>query len=414
MMRNRSLWSLCALALLTACQKPAVVPAAKPSQTERARGVWRVAVADPANAPRIVRGILPGNSSWRWTERSFAVRLDAPPWDTPTYVDADLSVPAELLGEFPNVTLTARVNGVEVCRRTVDKDQRLRLFCHVPDSALRKFPAEVEIETDRSFPDRETGRQQSIIALGVNFAEYEDGDEFRQRMADRAREGMERVMAEQRKLIPPDQLKQWLKLFHQLPVWDSNSYQGIQVMKNPLDLWMMERIIHEQQIDVVVETGTLRGGSALVFASAFKAANLYGSRVVTIDINDFRQQASANSLWKDFVTFLHGSSTDPKIVAQAAEIARGKRVLVTLDSDHSAAHVLKELRAYAPLVQKGGYLVVEDTHIDSVPTNPGQGPGPMAAVREFLASKEGAEFAPDTARESFVLTFNPGGWLRRK
>jgi cephalosporin hydroxylase len=414
MPRKRILLSLSALILLASCRKPAAPPPPKPSQTERARGVWRVAVGDPANAPRIVRGIYPGNPSWRWTERNFAVRLDAPPWDTPTYLDADLSVPMELLGEFPNVTITARVNGVEVCRRIVGKDQNLRLFCHVPDSALRKFPAEVEIETDRSFPDRESGRIQSIIALGINFAEYENGDEFRERMAARAREGMERVIAEQRKLIPPDQLKQWLKLFHQLPVWNDNYYQGIQVMKNPLDLWMMERIIHEQKIDVVVETGTLRGGSALVFAAAFRAANLLGSRVVTIDINDFRQQASANSLWKDYVTFLHGSSTDPQIVAQAAEIARGRKVLVTLDSDHSATHVLKELRAYAPLVHSGGYLIVEDTHIDSVPTNPGEGPGPMAAVREFLASKEGAAFDADFAREGFVLTFNPGGWLRRK
>ena len=405
----------CLLLVLTAllaagCRKTA----SKPSQTERLRGVWKVNVGDPAVASRLVHGILPGGEAWRWTERSFAVRLDAPPWDTATYLDADINVTRDLLEEYSDVTLTARVNGVEICRRNVTKDQRFHLFCNVPDSALRKFPAQVEIETDHSFTDRETGQQRAIIAVSVGFAEYEASDEFRERMAARAREGMERVIAEQKKQVTPEQLKAMLKLFHQLPVWETNYYQGIQVMQNPLDMWMMERIIQEQKVDLVIETGTFRGGSALVFAGALRAADCYGSKVVTIDISDYRQQASANSLWKDFVTFILGSSTDPQVVAQVVALARGKKVMVTLDSDHSASHVLKELRAYSPLVQKGGYIIVQDTHIDGVPTNIGQGPGPMAAVREFLASREGADFEPDTAREAFIMTFNPGGWLRRK
>jgi cephalosporin hydroxylase len=38
-------------------------------------------------------------------------------------------------------------------------------------------------------------------------------------------------------------------------------------------------------------------------------------------------------------------------------------------------------------------------------------PGPLAAVREFLAGDD--RFAMDRERERYLLTYNPGGFLRR-
>jgi hypothetical protein len=35
-------------------------------------------------------------------------------------------------------------------------------------------------------------------------------------------------------------------------------------------------------------------------------------------------------------------------------------------------------------------------------------------VRRFLVESGGKEFEKDLSREMMVLTFNPGGWLRRK
>jgi cephalosporin hydroxylase len=57
---------------------------------------------------------------------------------------------------------------------------------------------------------------------------------------------------------------------------------------------------------------------------------------------------------------------------------------------------------------------VEDTHLDGVPTNPDEGPGPMAAVVEFLSQGGSAQFEQDFSRETMAMSFNPGGWLRRK
>ena len=48
-------------------------------------------------------------------------------------------------------------------------------------------------------------------------------------------------------------------------------------------------------------------------------------------------------------------------------MAKGKRVLVCLDSNHTHEHVLRELEQYAPLVSVGSYCVVFDTIIEDMP-----------------------------------------------
>jgi cephalosporin hydroxylase len=73
--------------------------------------------------------------------------------------------------------------------------------------------------------------------------------------------------------------------------------------------------------------------------------------------------------------------------------------------------LLAELRADAPMVTPGSYLVVEDTNINGHPVYEAFGPGPMEAVQDFL--KERHDFEVDHAREKFLFTVNPGGWLRK-
>lgn len=168
------------------------------------------------------------------------------------------------------------------------------------------------------------------------------------------------------------------------------------------------------QPDFVVETGTYRGGSALYWAHTLNGMGLTGSRVLTVDVQDLTATAAAHPLWKKYVTFLRGSSTAPEITGGIAKTVRGRKVVVALDSDHAMRHVADELKAYAPLVSPGSCLVVEDTHLDGVPTQPGGEPGPMAAVERFLAQGGSRDFERDAIREALILTFNPGGWLRRK
>ena len=138
------------------------------------------------------------------------------------------------------------------------------------------------------------------------------------------------------------------------------------------------------------------------------------SKVITIDIEDYCHETAKLPLWKKKVEFILGSSTDPEIVTRVKRLVQGKKVLVDLDSNHSRDHVYQEMMSYGPLVNPGSYLVVEDTAVDGVPTDPGFGPGPMAAVSDFLRTSLGQTFTNDASREALILTFNPGGWLRKK
>jgi cephalosporin hydroxylase len=185
-------------------------------------------------------------------------------------------------------------------------------------------------------------------------------------------------------------------------VWMGTFWLGHHVYKAPTDLWMYQEILHFERPGLIVETGTFSGGSALFLASM---CDLIGEgRIITIDV-DPQPDLPAHPRIK----YMKGSSIAPEILAEVREEAAGEeRVMVILDSDHSKDHVLAELREYAPLVSEGCHLIVEDTTAQLLP---GHGPGPDEAIAEFLEDND--SFVVDAMCEKFMLTFNPGGYLRR-
>lgn len=183
------------------------------------------------------------------------------------------------------------------------------------------------------------------------------------------------------------------------PVFRSH-FLGIPTAQNPTDAWIVQEIISEVEPDLIVEAGTYRGGSAVLWAMLLEHVNPEG-RVVTIDIEDQRvPRAKELPISRERVEFLLGSSTDPEIVAEVHRRAQGKRVLVILDSLHTAEHVAAELEAYAPLVPVGSYVIVQDTPV-----------GPIHAIEPFLAAHPGWQI--DRERERFFLTNTVNGYLHR-
>jgi len=189
------------------------------------------------------------------------------------------------------------------------------------------------------------------------------------------------------------------------PTWKSTTWLGVRALKCPFDLWIYQEIIHDVRPDIIIETGTYHGGTALYLASICDLQNQ--GRVVTIDNHIYPDRPNHPR-----IHYLTGSSTDPEVVQALKEIVSPQdRAIVILDSDHHKQHVLTELNLYQEFVSIGSYLIVEDTNLGGHPVWPDFKPGPVEAIKEFLAHHQ--DFGMDKSCERQLLTFNPKGYLKR-
>jgi len=205
-------------------------------------------------------------------------------------------------------------------------------------------------------------------------------------------------------------LADWL-LYHQEQIhFKKMRWLGVKILKNPLDCWIYQEILWDVRPDVVVEIGSLAGGSTLFLCHILDLLG-HGS-VVSVDIDRSRYQASHSRL-----TDITGDCADPAVVEQVHALCRGRTTLLVHDADHTKDSVLRDLRHYADLISVGSYLIVEDGIVDvfggpsSKRMRWDNQPGPLAAVREFLA--EDQRFVIDHERERYLITSNPCGFLRR-
>jgi cephalosporin hydroxylase len=129
--------------------------------------------------------------------------------------------------------------------------------------------------------------------------------------------------------------------------------------------------------------------------------------VVTVDHN--HEVFSAKHPRIQTVT---GDTRSDDTVEAVAELAAGRRGMVIHDANHDAHAVILDLRNYSRFVAPGCYLVVEDGLRDQWPFPGANPPGPLIALRRFLAETD--EFEVDAERERHLLTYNPEGFLRRR
>ena len=203
----------------------------------------------------------------------------------------------------------------------------------------------------------------------------------------------------------------YFRWFYDHGVWKDMYYRGRRILKLPSDLWNYQEILYEHDIHWVVETGTRHGGSALFFADLL-IQNEVDGRVISMDVDPTANQVGPHPR----IEFMIADSTSAETAATVARMLPPNRgpLMLILDSDHAAAHVLRELEVFTPLLQSGDYLVVEDTCVNGHPVRPEFGPGPYEAVAEFMQT-HGAEFEHDRAREAkFGHTAAPRGYYLRR
>lgn len=198
---------------------------------------------------------------------------------------------------------------------------------------------------------------------------------------------------------------------------------GIELQKCDEDLARYRRIIEDSRPDILIETGTRAGGSAMWFHS------LMGLQVITIDIGAQFVRHGGPPYRGSGIEWIRGSSISEKVMRQVLPLIEGKRVMVSLDADHHSAHVQAEIAIWGPMVSPGCYLVVEDACFDMF-HRVGQSDwarvggsripefgGPLDAIERQLEHPLGQAhffFDRDTEVEAlYPISHSPCGYWRR-
>lgn len=234
-------------------------------------------------------------------------------------------------------------------------------------------------------------------------------------------------------------LKQAAKSFMQeslLPKYSYNFFWlGRPIIQYPQDMAAMQELIWEVKPDLIIETGIAHGGSLIMNASflamldycdAIESGEVLDPKKpkrkvlgIDIDIREHNRSAIESHPMSNRIDMIQGSSIAPEIIHQVEEYAKDfKRILISLDSNHTHEHVLAELQAYGPLTSLGSYCIVFDTVVEDMPKELsgerpwGPGNNPKTAVWEFV--KNNPQFEIDKNIENkLLITVAPDGFLRR-
>jgi cephalosporin hydroxylase len=198
------------------------------------------------------------------------------------------------------------------------------------------------------------------------------------------------------------------------------SWMGRPIIQYPQDMIAMQEIIWEIKPDLIIETGIAHGGSLIYYASLLELIGKGEVLGIDIDIREHnRKEIETHPMFKR-IKMIQGSSISNEVIEQVKKQVTGKRkVLVSLDSNHTHDHVLNELNLYSSFVTLNSYIVAFDTIVEDLPEGYfsqkrpwGVSNNPKTAVDEFL--KTNKNFEIDTSIDNkLLISVAPGGYLKR-
>jgi hypothetical protein len=169
---------LLAVALLLA---PAACKRRQKSQTQTSVNAQAVlpastiAVGDPQYSPQLLRGFYGIEQSWRWTQKSFAVRLVTPSGSAQRGAQLQLrfGIPDPIIQNLNSITLSASVDGFQLAPQRFEKSGQFTHTREVTADHLQVPSVTVDFVLDRALPPsakdkRELGIVVTEVGLTAN------------------------------------------------------------------------------------------------------------------------------------------------------------------------------------------------------------------------------------------------------
>eukprot|EP00928_Gymnodinium_smaydae_P053230 TRINITY_DN37271_c0_g1_i1.p1 TRINITY_DN37271_c0_g1~~TRINITY_DN37271_c0_g1_i1.p1 ORF type:complete len:404 (+),score=91.18 TRINITY_DN37271_c0_g1_i1:94-1212(+) len=242
-------------------------------------------------------------------------------------------------------------------------------------------------------------------------------------------------------LLEPDErrvLDDYDAIFEKYSLFCNGRWLGAQVLQDSQDLMYLQHVVYMKKPDIIIETGTYKGGLTYFFASLLEwigseasgpnpnGGGSAAAQVVSVDRHHPDLVFAANwfcpvcadcikpyetPVWERRVRFVQGyadaADTYNEVLAHLEQLSLlravvpedgagnaalvvdpSKVVVVNLDANHEYEGLLKELLFYAPMVSLNSYLIVQDAKLDKIWGTP----GPTAALNMFLSLAPEGEF----------------------
>jgi cephalosporin hydroxylase len=197
------------------------------------------------------------------------------------------------------------------------------------------------------------------------------------------------------------------------------NWMGEPILNLPQDMFAIQEIFFRTRPKFIIELGVAWGGSLLFYSTLMEV--LGGEKIIGIDVyipEDLKERIRARGRLAQRIEWIQDSSVSPNTLAQVkAILGDSKEILILLDSYHTHAHVLEELRLYSPLVGRGHYLICSDTVLEYLPVQEhrsrpwGPGNNPQTALQQFM--RENDRFEVDLQLSNkLLLSCHSDGYLR--
>ena len=209
----------------------------------------------------------------------------------------------------------------------------------------------------------------------------------------------------------------WIKAGAEHRMMYEPTWLGRPIIQFPTDVVAVQELLWTVRPDVVIETGVAHGGSLVLSASILELLGKGKVVAVDIEIRAHNRAAIEAHPLAHRIELIEGSSiADDTVAAVRRAVGDAKTVVVFLDSNHTEAHVFRELELYGAMVTPGSYLVAHDgaqAWVSDIPRGKPEWKDdhPLTAIHRFVALHP--EYTIDPHWTRLGITSSPDGWLKK-